>query len=405
MFIILTFAISGCNLSKKTFTYAEVEMPIGIWVGPPDKYVSVESYQDIKNIGVTWLPSNVTSNEEIMKALDFAQAAGLKYLVADSSICYMTPEFLDGMGEFIDVYKDHPAYMGNFIWDEPAGNTLEKYGAISRKFKELQPDKLAYVNIYPTYSDITQRGGMSYLEYLDKYIAEMKPDVISYDHYPFIEIKDGSIGEISEDYFYNLEIISDKAREVNKPFWLFIQTLSYTNHRSPSEEEMRWQINTSLAYGCKGLQYFTYWWPGNSENFGLPLIDGDGNKTPKYDQVKRLNTELKNYDDVLMSLDHKGVMYFMPEDQKPYIENELQSFELIKSVLGDPVIIGCFEGAEGYKALYVCNNSYKTTSETTINFSKSTKGYQFDKNGKSEVAGKNIKLTLEPGQGILLVLK
>ncbi len=48
------------------------------------------------------------------------------------------------------------------------------------------------------------------------------------------------------------------AQEANIPFWTFVQTCSFNSgRRIPTEADILWQVNTALAYGAKGIQYFT----------------------------------------------------------------------------------------------------------------------------------------------------
>lgn len=61
------------------------------------------------------------------------------------------------------------------------------------------------------------------------------------------------------EYFENLEIIRRQALRVGVPFWNVILATPHFSYRDPSPADMRWQAYTTLAYGGKGLAYFTYW--------------------------------------------------------------------------------------------------------------------------------------------------
>ena len=66
--------------------------------------------------------------------------------------------------------------------------------------------------------------------------------------------------------------------------------------RRPNESELMWQANVSLAYGAKGIQYFTYWTPDVSSDasiqFGEALVSKGGTLTPLYYSAKNVNRYL-----------------------------------------------------------------------------------------------------------------
>jgi hypothetical protein len=59
---------------------------------------------------------------------------------------------------------------------------------------------------------------------------------------------------------------------------MYIPAVDRWNLKSPTREGLQWQISMSLAYGCQGIQYFTYWIPVGRPGFefGTALIAKDG---------------------------------------------------------------------------------------------------------------------------------
>src|SRR5205823_3204957 len=99
--------------------------------------------------------------------------------------------------------------------------------------------------------------------------------LLSYDSYPLY--LDGSD---DPNYFSGWQIMRAIGLGSGLPTWLYIQSMSYNGHRFPTAAELAWQINVSLAYGCKGIQYFCYWQPPDTqETFGPALIDRTGKRT------------------------------------------------------------------------------------------------------------------------------
>ena len=52
------------------------------------------------------------------------------------------------------------------------------------------------------------------------------------------------------------------------PFWNYFNTIPYQGHRDPTYGELSWQVFTSLAFGAKGVLYFTYWDDPDGQHFG-----------------------------------------------------------------------------------------------------------------------------------------
>jgi hypothetical protein len=71
----------------------------------------------------------------------------------------------------------------------------------------------------------------------------------------------------------------------------FILACEHLAYRLPTEAELLWQINVGLAYGSKGIQYFTYWTPEPPEAFQQALVSRDGVLTPLYFAAQRINKD------------------------------------------------------------------------------------------------------------------
>src|SRR5206468_4076040 len=109
---------------------------------------------------------------------------------------------------------------------------------------------------------------------------------------------------------------------------------------------MRSQIYTAIAYGARGILYFTYWTPepgGGEEHFD-GIIDRGGKARARYAWVARLNQELRRLGPLLMGLRSRGVYQvgIAPRGTKPAPNDEI-----FKSVAGGPATIGYFEGSGG----------------------------------------------------------
>ena len=81
-----------------------------------------------------------------------------------------------------------PAIKGYFIMDEPGVKDFPALGKAVAAVKGHAPGKLAYINLFPDYAtlgapDMSQLGTSNYTEYLERFVSEVRPQVISYDNY------------------------------------------------------------------------------------------------------------------------------------------------------------------------------------------------------------------------------
>ena len=253
----------------------------------------------------------------------------------------------------------YPSFVGLDVYDEPSPDKFETLARIVEIMREEHPDYLPYINLFPTTDP----------NYVRQFVEVVKPALISFDRYPLLI--DGSD---DPHYFLNWAIVREEGLRANLPTWIFIQTLAYAGHREPTAAEILWQINVSLAYGCKGIQYFTYWTPdpARGEAFESALITVDGQRTPRYDAAKEINNgwlapvgrELKPL--VSESVAHAN------ESPLPAGASGFTPNDYVRQVSGDAVILGQFRSTDTEDTtrwLFVANRAHSrpATARLTMN--------------------------------------
>ena len=81
-------------------------------------------------------------------------------------------------------YRGHPGFGGYFVADEPVVGQFEDLGAIAARLRAQDPDHLAYINLLADYA-AGGAGGASYRDYVERFITTVRPELLSYDYYPF----------------------------------------------------------------------------------------------------------------------------------------------------------------------------------------------------------------------------
>ena len=205
----------------------------------------------------------------------------------------------------------------------------------------------------------------------------------------------------------------------------------------PTEAETYWQINMPLAFGAKGIEYFTLVQPyyysyddespeavdcsnvvrcnangvdcGHSHDFDRNcLIGADGQPTTHYAYAKKANKQIAAVDEVLMKASSKGVIAkgTYAESSTSGVSGIISSTDILDKVevTGDyGAVVGCFDYRDT-ETYYVVNYDVTTTQDITLGFS-SEQTYSVIMDGKESVgAGSEITLNIAPGEGALIVL-
>ncbi|MBS5661774.1 MAG: hypothetical protein KHW79_10920 [Clostridiales bacterium] len=394
------------------------EMPIGAWVAPPPadvdgignpNFITDKYYQLAKEAGINilyGLYENLERRpEDALAAMNCALRSQLRYLAFSSGIP-LKKSIKEMQTELTSFCTDHPAYLGVLAYDEPAEAEFDQLEKLASYYQAVLPDKLFYANLLPYCAKVTQikkhkqdESGrptttQEYKKYLETFIQKLNPVVVSFDNYPC----EGPFPEMADHYFLNLSMVSAAARKYNKPAWCFIQTCSWNNNvRVPSDVEILWQVNTALAYGMKGIQYFTFWQPLVDGVWRGGMIAPDGEKYPQYYYVQNANRQIQLCQHLLMNSHFVGLMVHGTSPAPIPNQDLLSSFGPLIKISGNiPSLAGCFK-LQDKLGLYVVNNSLTQKGEMILQFCTPVKGEIYQLTGVRSFMGEHLTIALEPG--------
>lgn len=286
-------------------------------------------------------------------SLDAVQAAGLKALVIEGS-CHVgdaeanldDAEIARRVEALVARVKDHPAVYGYYLRDEPSARPFPGLGKWAAAFERAHPRCLPYINLFPNYASPAQLGTASYDEYLDQFVATVKPRFISYDHYALMDD-----GGLRGGYFQNLESVRRVALANNLPFWNIVLSNAHFHYAEPSPGGLRFQAYTTLAYGARGISYFTYFAP-HVGNYRLAPIDQFGHKTPTWDMLRSVNLQIQKLAPTYVTLKSVNVFHHpnVPEGCQG-----LESSRHLTSLDGGDLLAGEFEGPGGEPYVLIVN--------------------------------------------------
>ncbi len=260
------------------------------WCGPPLEYFDDQRAAEIRAAGFNLIGASCEGkvNPHLnLRALRTAHRHGLGLLIKDNRTSVARP-LRDGWQQrasrAIERYRDQPGLAGFFLVDEPTAERYPDIAAMRKRIRREAPGVIGYVNLLPDYVFL---GPADYREHVEDYLFRTRPDLLSYDHYPFLAKRD------RPSYFANLETIRELALEYDVPFLAIIQLMPHADYRDVTYAELSWQAMHALAFGARGISYFAYWTPSRvpdnlSYRFRTGIIEG-GLPTKHYAHVARLN--------------------------------------------------------------------------------------------------------------------
>lgn len=286
------------------------EFPISYWCGPMPEFATLERYKEIKDAGFTFaMPMCATTSVELnQKILGFCQEVGLKAFIADGRMPVGVPD--DAAKKRIDAiiadYASHPAFLGYHITDEPGAGAYPAIAQTVAYLKEKDPQHPAFVNLYPNYCPLGALGTKTYEEYLARYVKEVHAPFFSYDNYFSAVPKP----EARRAWIDNLAVACKVSLESKTPFWQIVLVTQHFGYASPTIADLRYEAFQTLAYGGRGVLWFTYWSPAatnNTAHWKHAMIDETGKRDPHYDDVRTVNGELQALGRELLHADSLAV--------------------------------------------------------------------------------------------------
>ena len=184
-----------------------------------------------------------------------------------------------------------------------------------------------------------------YQDYMTEFIDILGPSslyFLSFDNYPFTG------NTIRKDYYINLELIRDMGLKMGINTHSYLQSVGVLDINRPNANQMRWNVFTTLAYGVKGITWFTYWPPDNtSVQFTDAIMKADGTKSDLYVPAQTYNSQAKMLGTTLMGLTSQEVYYSGPIEMGT--KTVPNNFFWKPASTTDNVIVSYFEHANNKK--------------------------------------------------------
>lgn len=336
--------------------------------------------------------------------LDSVAAAGLQAIVHDTAthvddgkMDYHAESIMRDVTALVERTGRHEALFGYYLRDEPHASLFPALARYVAAHRQVAPYARPLINLFPNYASELQLGTATYEQHLEQYLTLVRPPLLSYDHYALME--DGSLRDL---YFPNLEAVRAAALAHELPFWNVVLANAHFNYAEPSAAGFRFQAYTTLAYGGRGIGYFTYLTPTRG-NYRSGPIDQFGDKTPAWHMLRNVNLQLHALAPTMIRLRSVGV--FHHPDLPAGCRALADSRHLAELTGAGRFVVGEFDSPDGQAYVLVVNKDLDRSTHFGVRFRQPGTILQTNSyTGRTE-SWRGENNWLAPGQGMLLSLE
>jgi hypothetical protein len=278
--------------------------------------------------------------------------------------------------EMIDKTGQSRAVLGYFIMDEPGTPAFPALAKAVAAVKKYAPGKLAYINLFPSYAtvgapDKSQLGTASYTEYLERFVNEVKPQVISYDNYMVQYSDDLQEERTAAIYYADLLEIRRVSQKYGLPFWNIVSCNQIRPETTvPSPANLAFQAYTTLAAGGRGVSWYKYYQDG----YAYAPIDSGGDKTKTWQYLQVVNRQVSTLGPIVNRLKSTGVFFTSPPPVKSLsllpgrIVKQVESMASPRGMTKarPPVMVGEFRDEQGKDYAMIVNLSLERSTNIKL---------------------------------------
>jgi hypothetical protein len=282
-----------------------------------------------------------------------------------------------------------------YIKDEPNTSLFPRLNLWAEAIR--RQGILPYINLFPDYASDGQLGSKGYEAHLDEFVATCRPKYISYDNYSLYDDD-----TFDEDRFYgNMETVRKKSQQYGIPFWNVILGNTHFHYAEPSPATLGIQVYSTLAYGGRGIGYFTHYAP-ELGNYRMAAIDQFGYRTKTWEMLRNINLQIHALAPVYCTLKSVNVFH---TDRAPRNGRGMESAMHLKSIGEGRFLVGEFVDPAGKPYLLVVNKDILKSVQLKVSFKKEGTILLVSPYGRGKVRFEGEQDWLAPGAGALLTVE
>lgn len=311
------------------------EFFIYLWNAPegPDAEANAKALADAAFTVIDWDPAK----------LDTLKRHGLKAMVHGT----FSEDFVRKLAGENSVWGYH---LGDEPWPE------DKFPSIAEQFRVIEriaPDHVPFINMLSTTGD-----------FLRTYMEVVRPSLLSFDYYQWWWGTDR--------YFEKLEQFRETALAARVPLAACFEVSANpavergdTTYLSDNLRKLRQSIYTTLAYGAKGIEWYSA---------KMLFEPKSANLTPAGRDVAILNREIKRIGSVLVTLRSIDVFHTTPLPAATRTPPKDYWLHVLAEEGRPGLVQGMFKDEQGRDYLLVANRDYRDAQAVNVRLQSKWRG-------------------------------
>ncbi|MBN1481196.1 hypothetical protein EH223_01955 [candidate division KSB1 bacterium] len=363
-YLVYTFLLF---FSCKTET-PEQQIPIMAWYGPSADSVNRNDLLSIRAAGFNRCLIDLKKSELNTRALLIADSVGLALFLTDQAVeRYKSGQdsTLYLIDSLVTVYNSYQSNWGCFLYNKPGLADFPSISTLVDYFNSKHPSHHYFIHANPEYVSAATLDTTIYADYLALFVDKLKPRFMSYEHYAIVK------ETVRPEFFSNLAQIRQVSLDYNVPFWAYALVVSFNSHPEVQHSHVRVQLYAGLAYGARGIQYYSFRPPtDNLYEYGDAMLSHEGDPTKAYSFIRMINAEIQKLGPTLMRLRSTGV--FFSEPVPPGGVAFKPGLPIIK-INAPSILAGFFVDESNQKYVMFVNTDFSYGKRARIHFSEHVK--------------------------------
>lgn len=366
--------------------------PIGFWNYTATGNQGPKDVKDWADLGMTMANSpefyKGCDKQAMLAILDACEEYGIKVILCDHRARWGgasdDPEAYEK--QFTEAYEDfgrHPAVFGFHVGDEPWSDKAFADCIAAHKIQlKAAPELTPHLNFLPYWEGQEESilKAPTFTDWAKRMVSESDLRILCYDCYTQMNPEEAGVHQ----YYTNLRKFSEAADATGITPWTTLLSVGHFRYRVPNEDDLRWQLNTAVASGMKGIMWFFVYERAPASNYRLPPIDEFGERTETFSRMSRVNRHfLHQFGDFFLNARHVATCHTVKAYGGYPLFEPGRTDRVILDVTCDqglPAVVGFFE-KDGGKYVAVVNNTTTESGLFKLHVPKGTKVFQrFDWN-------------------------
>lgn len=311
--------------------------------------------------------------EEMIELLDECEKRGIRAIVCDSRTRFFhyleagREKFCEDAAAAVKQFGAHPAVYAFHIGDEPGGAEWEAAIESLKIVKAAAGKKKCFLNHFPVwhYDDQFEKYvGCKPDDYEDKltdFVRRSGAEILAFDCYSQCSYTDREFRQ--HEFIRNLRMFSSVAKKTGAELFASVLSVGHLNFRIPSQDDLRWQLNMSVAHGATGVLWFYFYQRFLEQNYRKSPVDMFGERTETFANLAYENKVFfRYYAEKLSRCEIESVAYAgMSYGSLPVVSTNMELKEAETFINAVPLCVTRWRKADG-AACYTFVNMHRELS-------------------------------------------